>query len=120
MDHLDGKVGNKYNHHDVQNELLNKMGAQVLQEKLATIRDRKFLFLIMADGGTDKRNLEQHSFYARIVDDDLNVDDDFFGFYEIDSIKSKTVVKAIKEILMRCSLSLDDCRDRTARHYGDS
>ena len=57
MDHLDGKVGNKYNHHDVQNELLNKMGAQVLQEKLATIRDRNF-FSIMADGGTDISNLE--------------------------------------------------------------
>ena len=57
MDHLDGKVGNKYNNHDVQNELLNKMGAQVLQEKLATIRDRNF-FSIMADEGTDISNLE--------------------------------------------------------------
>ena len=27
MDHLDGKVGHKYNHHDVQNELLNIIGA---------------------------------------------------------------------------------------------
>ena len=44
MDHLDGKVGNKYNNNDVQNELLNKMGAQVLQENLATIRDRNFFF----------------------------------------------------------------------------
>ena len=41
MDHLDGKVGHKYNH-DVQNELLNIMGAQVLREKLATIHDGKF------------------------------------------------------------------------------
>ena len=57
MDHLDGKVGNKYNNHDVQNELLNKMGAQILQEKLATIRDRNF-FSIMTDGGTDISNLE--------------------------------------------------------------
>ena len=31
------------------------------------------------------------------MDDDLNVDDDFFGFYEIDSIKSETVVKALKD-----------------------
>ena len=54
------------------------------------------------------------------MDDDLNVDDDFFGFYEIDSIKSETVVKAIKDILVWCSLSLDDCSDRTARHYGES
>ena len=47
------------------------MEAQVLREKLATIRGRKF-FSVMADEGT--------------------------------------VVKAIKDILMRCSLSLDDCR----------
>ena len=112
MDHLDGKVGHKYNHHDVQNELLNIMGAQVLREKLATIRDRKF-FSIMADEGTDISNLEQLSFCARTVDDDLNVDEDFLGFYEIDNIKSETVVKAIKDILMRCSLSLDDCRGQT-------
>ena len=112
MDHLDGNMGHKYNHHDVQNELLNIMGAQVLREKLATIRDRKF-FSIMADEGTDISNLEQLSFCARTVDDDLNVDEDFLGFYEIDNIKSETVVKAIKDILMRCSLSLDDCRGQT-------
>ena len=44
LDHLDGKVGHKYNHHDVQNELLNIMAAQVLREKLATIRDHIFCF----------------------------------------------------------------------------
>ena len=39
MDHLDGKVGQIYNLHDVQNEFLDIMEAQVLREKLATIRD---------------------------------------------------------------------------------
>ena len=46
------------------------------------------------------------------VDDDLNVDG-CLGFYETDNIKSETVVKATKDILMRCSLSLDDCRGQT-------
>ena len=87
MNHLDGKVGHKYNHQVVQNELLNIMGAQVLRENLATIRDHKFLS-IMADEGTDICNLEQLSFCARTVDDDLNVDVDFLGFYESDNIKS--------------------------------
>ena len=102
MNHLDGKVSHKYNHHDMQNELLNIMGAQLLQEKLAAIRDRK-LFSIMADEGTNTSKL---SFCARTVNDDLNVDEDFLVFYEIENIKSETVVKAIKDILMRCSLSL--------------
>ena len=127
MDHHHGKVGHKYNHHDVQNELLNIMGAQVLREKLATIRDRKF-FSIMADEGTDISNLEQLSFCARTVDDDLYINEDFLGFYEIDNIKSETVVKAIKDILMSCSLSLDDCRGQTydeanntmEKHFGVS
>ena len=97
MDHLDGKMGHKYNHHDVQNELLNIMVAQVLREKLATIPDCKF-FSIMADEDTDINILEQLSFCARTVDDHLNVDEDFLAFYEIDNIKSETVVKAIKAI----------------------
>ena len=44
MDHLDGNMGQKYNHHDVQNKLLDIMAAQVLREKLATIRDHNFFF----------------------------------------------------------------------------
>ena len=87
MDHLDGKVGHKYNHHDVQNELLRIMGAQVLRVKLTTIGDRKF-FSIMADKGTDISNLEQLSFCAKTVDDDISVDEDFLGFYETDNINS--------------------------------
>ena len=96
----------------MHNELLNIMGAQVLREKLATIRDRKF-FSIMADEGTYISNLEQLVFCARTVDNDLNDDKDFLGFYEIVNIKSETVVRATKDILMRCSLSLDDCRGQT-------
>ena len=65
MGHLDGKVGHKYNHHDVQNELLNIMGAQVIREKLAAIRDRKSFF-IRAYKGTDISNLEQFSFVLEL------------------------------------------------------
>ena len=70
-------------------------------------------FSIMAEEGTDISNLEQLSFCARTVDEGLNVDVDFLGFYEIDNIKSETVVKAVKGILMKCSLSLHDCRGQT-------
>ena len=66
----------------------------------------------MADEGTDISNLEK-PFCARTVYNDLNVGEDFLGFYEVDNIKSETVVKTIKDILMRCSFSLDDCRGQT-------
>ena len=54
MNHLNGKFGYKYNHHDVQNEPLNIMGVQALQ-KLAIIRNCQF-FSIMGDKGTDISN----------------------------------------------------------------
>ena len=47
----------------------------------------------MADEGTKKSNLEQLSFCARTVDDDLNGDKDFLGFYGIDNIESETDFK---------------------------
>ena len=37
----------------------------------------------------------------------------FLDFMKLTNIKSETVAKAIKDILMRCSLSLDDCRNQT-------
>ena len=112
MNHLDRKLVHKCNHHDVQNELLNIMRVQSLREKLAVIHDRKF-FSIIADEGTDISNKEQLSFCVRTVVDNINVDEDFLGFYEIDNIKSETTFNAIKYILLRCSLSLDAVVKRT-------
>ena len=109
MTHFDGKLGHKYNHHDVQNELLNIMGAQVLREKLAVIHDRKF-FLIVAVEETEISNKEQLSFCVRAVGDNLNVYDNFLGFYENGNTNSETVFNAIKYTLLRCSMSLDDCQ----------
>ena len=110
--HLGGKVGHKYTHHNMQNELLHIMASKVLRVKVSTIQKRKY-FSLMADEGTDVSNIEQLSFCIRSVGDDLEVSEDFIGFYEIDNIKSETIVNAIKDILLRCHLSLDDCRGQT-------
>ena len=109
---LQGKAGYKYTHHDVQNELLNIMATEVLRSKVSTIQERKF-FSIMADEGTDVSNIEQLSFCLRSVDSEFNVSEDFIGFYELTNIKSETIVKAIKDILLRCHLSLENCRGQT-------
>ena len=63
----------------------------------------------MCDEGTDCSNLEQLSFNIRNVDHDLEVHEDFLGFYEVDNIKSDTIVAAIKDSLLRSNLSLDSC-----------
>lgn len=39
----------------------------------------------------------------------LDGSEDFIGFYENDNIKDVTIVNALKEILLRCHLNLDDC-----------
>ena len=110
--HLEGQFRHKYTHHDIQNELLNIMASNVLRVKILTIRARKF-YSLMADEGTDISNIEQLSFCVRSVDDDFNVSEDFIGFYELTNIKSETIVNAIKDIVLRCHLSLNDCRGQT-------
>ena len=42
--HLDRIIGNKYTHHDTQNELLNIVSHHVLLSKLETIRKFFFFF----------------------------------------------------------------------------
>ena len=63
----------------------------------------------MCDERTDCSNLEQLPFNIRSVDDDLKVYKGFLGFFKADSIKSNTIVAAIKDILLRFNLSLDSC-----------
>ena len=111
-DHLEGKIGHKYTHNDVQNELLDIMAVLTLQEKLKLISGCKF-FSIIADEGTDVSNKEQLSFCLRTVDQDLNPSEDFIGFYELENIKSDTIVRVMKDILIRTHLSLDNCRGQT-------
>ena len=62
----------------MQNEILDIMAILTLQEKLKTIRERRF-FSIIADEGTDVSNKEQLSFCLRSVDENLNAFEDFIG-----------------------------------------
>ena len=57
----------------------------------------------------DVSNIKQLSFSVRSADDNLDVSEDFIAFYELDDIKSETMVNAIKGILLRCHLNLDHC-----------
>ena len=66
MNYLEGKIGLKYTHNDVQNELLGIMAALTLENKLNFIRECRY-YSIMADEGTDVSNKEQLSFCIRTV-----------------------------------------------------
>ena len=102
----------KYTHSDVQNELFDLMAQQVLREKLKEVREHDF-FAIMADEYTDISNLEQLSMCLRTVTDDLEIEENFLGFYELNDIKSDSIVHAIKDIILRSNLSIQNCRGQT-------
>ena len=93
------QASQKFTHHEVQNEILDIMAKQVLSKKVETIRASDF-YSMMCDEGTDCANREQLSFNTRTVDGELEVHEDFLGFFEVDNIKSDTIVAAIKDILL--------------------
>ena len=113
FNHLEGRIGHKYTHNEVQNEILDIMAVLTLQAlKLKTIRERRF-FSIIADEGTDVSNKEQLSFCPRSVDESLNASEEFISFYQLENIKSDIIEHAIKGILIRMNLSLSNCRGQT-------
>ena len=61
---------------------------------------------IFADKGTEVSNKEQLSFCLRSVDESLNTFEECIGFYQLENIKSDTIVHVIKGILIRMNLSL--------------
>ena len=59
------------------------------------------VFLIIVDEGTFGSNKEQLSFCLQYVDENLNAFEDFIDFYQLENIKSSTIVLVIKDIFMR-------------------
>ena len=102
----------KYTHNDIQKKLLELKAQQVLHEKLKEISENNF-FAIMGDKYTDISDLEQLSMCLRTVSDDLEIQEDFLGFYELNNINSNSIVHAIKDVLLRSNLSLQSCQGQT-------
>ena len=85
------------------------MAVPTSQEKLKTVWKYRFSSII-ADESTDVSNKEQLSFYLQSVNENLNALEDFIGFYQLQNIKSNTIVHVIKDILITMNLSLSYCR----------
>ena len=103
----------KYTHHDYQNKLLEIMSKHVLSTKLLQIQYSPF-FALIADEYTDISNKEQMSICIRWIDpESLSGCEDFLGFYEVQDIKSETIVKAIQDALVRFKLPFSKLRAQT-------
>ena len=46
----------------------------------------------------------------RWVDELFNIHEDFLGFYQLENIKSDTIVLAIRDVLLRTQILLDNCK----------
>ena len=114
IERLQSKIPGKkrYTHHDFQDELLTIMSNQLLRKKLYDVNSNKF-YSIMCDEYTDISNKEQLSFCVRWVDNELNAHEDFLGYYEIPNIKSDTIVRVIKDSLIRFNLPMCNLRGQT-------
>ena len=67
-------------------------------------------FAIIADAYADKSDKEQLSFCVRTVTDSLESAEGFLGFYELENIKSGTIVWVIKDLMVRLNIQLENCR----------
>ena len=104
----------RYLSHDIITELINLMGNAVLRSIVADLRKKSQLFSLIADESRDMSNKEQLTCVLRwISTTDLSVHEDFLGMYELEKTEAKTITTSLKNILLRCNLTIDDFRRQT-------
>ena len=104
------KKTNKYVSHDIQNELLKIMALSVLRDISRSVHESTF-YSIMCDECTDASNKEKLVICIRwIGNSDLEVHEDVIGLYAVADISAATIVKVIKDALVRMNLGLNKCR----------
>lgn len=89
----------KWLHHDIINEILHLIANKVLKEKFKLIKSLK-IFSIIMDETADNSRLEQVSLCARIVLEDLTIQEIFLGFYQTDNTKAVTLCKILQDVLI--------------------
>ena len=99
----------KYISPDIINELITTMGQSVLRQLLVEIRSALW-FSILADEATDVSRHEQMSLSIRWVDNSFTIHEDVLELNQLPDTKALTIFCAIKDILIRCSLPLSQCR----------
>lgn len=85
------------------------MGCTVLRGISATIQEDRY-YSIMADEVTDCSNKEQVVVCFRRVDHQFEAHEEFIGLYQVDSIKSSSIVEVLKDSILRLNLAMANCR----------
>jgi len=93
----------------IVNEIVALMGQGVLREILTDIRSSTW-FSLIADEATDISHNEQLSLSIRWVDSHYTIHEDTLGIVQLENTKASTLYSVIKDILIRCSLPITQCR----------
>ena len=103
------KSTTKYTSPGIQNEILQCMAFGMLREVAKNISNAG-MYVIMADETADVSNAEQLVICLRWVDDDLQAHEEFIGMKPIANRKANTIVREIKDVLLRMNLGIEDAR----------
>ena len=94
--------------YNIQNKIIQTMANQITSDIAANIGNN--FYSIICDEYTEISNKEQLSFCIHWVDKFFVTHKEFLEFYEVPNIKSETLIRITKDILLRFQLSLQLCR----------
>ena len=102
------KTENKYTSPEIQNEYQQLMVLHIIHEVSRNIAG-SHCFSILAHECTDCSNKEQFTINIRWVDQHLHEHEEFIGLYQVSTIDAKSLVTAIRDVLLRMNARCADC-----------
>jgi hypothetical protein len=99
----------KYTHNVIQNEMMKVMALQVLRDIAKNINAADF-YTMMCDEATDVANVSQLVVCLRWVDNELVAHDEFIGLKDMADTSADSIVRELKDVLLRMNLKLGKCR----------
>ena len=96
---------NKYTDHHIQNELLKILAHRHLRKIAMNINEAGY-FALESDEVTDSSNKEQVIVCLRSVDSKFEPHEDFIGLHFVDDITAMTIVRVLKDTILRMNLKM--------------
>ena len=88
--------------------MMQIMALKILREIATNLQDSDF-FTMMCDEATDVKNVSQLVVCLRWVDENLNAHDEFIGLKDMPSTDADSIVRELKDVLLRMRLKLEKC-----------
>ena len=93
---------------EIINEIITIYGQTILRTLLQDIRVADY-FAVIADEATDISHNEQMCIAIRWVDSNYAIHEAALGLVQLPDTKALTLFNVIKDVLVRCSLPIDNC-----------